>query len=80
MKTQKAYTVKWTQKQIKAHAGTDITGYSFEQINQLRAAADLEKIAYSIGVNGLNGYLFIDRNTGEFYKITARSSALFQLV
>ena len=75
----KVHIMHWSLKQIKAHAGTDITSYSFDAIEDLRRRADLEKIAYSYGVYGLNGYLFIDNKTGDFYKITSRSTALMQL-
>lgn len=69
---------KTSQKAIKVHAGKNITRLSFNEIEKLRP--DLEKIAFSVGVYGINGALFINRKTGEFFKITARSSALFQLV
>ena len=72
--------MKTTLKAIKNHSGIDITYYPFEQIEKIRRDTDLIKIAYSTGIYGLNGYLFQDAKTGTFYKITKRSTALFQLV
>ncbi len=69
--------IQVTQKKIKATAVADITRYSFAEINALRARG-LECIAISTGIYGVNGALFQD-NAGALYKITARSSALFQL-
>lgn len=37
---------------------------------------DLERYAYSAGRDGLNGSLFRHRETGKFYAIAGRSSAL----
>lgn len=66
--------VKITQKIIKGVNAIDITSYSDEQINQL---PKLEKIAYSVGMYGMNGLLLEDEN-GKRYKITCRSTNLFR--
>lgn len=71
--------MKTTLKAIKAHPGTDITHFSFYETNDLRKRPLIE-IAYSIGTYGINGALFLDRKTGEYFKITARSTALFQMI
>lgn len=66
--------VKITQKIIKGVNAIDITSYSEEQIKQL---PKLEKIAYSVGIYGMNGLLLEDEN-GKRYKITCRSTNLFR--
>ena len=66
--------VKVTQKTIKGVNAIDITCYSEEQIKQL---PKLEKIAYSVGMYGMNGLLLEDEN-GKRYKITSRSTNLFR--
>ena len=66
--------VKITQKIIKGVNAIDITCYSEEQIKQL---PKLEKIAYSVGIYGMNGLLLEDKN-GKRYKIISRSTNLFR--
>ena len=66
--------VKITQKIIKGVNAIDITSYSEEQIKQLPR---LEKIAYSVGIYGMNSLLLEDEN-GKRYKITSRSTNLFR--
>ena len=66
--------VKITQKTIKRVNAIDITRCSEEQIKQLPR---LEKIAYSVGMYGMNGLLLEDKN-GKRYKITSRSTNLFR--
>lgn len=39
-----------------------------------------EKVMWSQGVNGANGVLVKDSETGKLYAVTARSSNLFQLL
>ena len=74
---------KYTQTQIKnlvrdGFAG-DITRKSFNELNELRKACNLEKVGYSVGVYGINAGLLQDRTTGKYYAITARCSALAQM-
>lgn len=71
--------MKTTLKAIKAHIGTDVTRFTFDEINALRKRPLIE-IAYSAGAYGINGALFLDRKTGEYFKITARSTSLFQMI
>ena len=66
--------MKTTLKEIKAHSAVDITAWSEEQLASL---PDLEEIAYSVGVYGCNGKLFLGTD-GKFYKITSRSTNLFR--
>ena len=39
-----------------------------------------EKVEWSQGVNGANGVVVMDSETGQLYAVTARSSNLFQLL
>ena len=66
--------MKTTLKEIKAYPAVDITTWSEEQ---LEALPHLDEIAYSVGVYGCNGKLFLGNN-GKFYKITSRSTNLFR--
>lgn len=69
---------KTTQKAIRETYAMDITNYSFDQANDLMNAHNLQTVAMSFGIYGMNGALFEDE-TGELYKITARNSTLFQM-
>ena len=40
----------------------------------------LEKIAYSCGIYGVNGALLRGRESGTLYAITSRSTALFHFI
>lgn len=64
---------------IKTGAARDITGLDFTAIEFLRKHEQLETIAYSVGIYGINGALFKAAN-GDLYAIKARSTALFQLI
>lgn len=70
--------MKTTQKAIRETCATNITNYSFEQANELMNAHNLQTVAMSFGIYGMNGALFEDEN-GELYKITARNTTLFQM-
>ena len=70
--------MKTTLKEIKNFPAIDITTADFDTVNQI-ARNKYETIAYSVGVYGVNGVVF---NTfdGTLYKITSRSTALFQVL
>ena len=70
--------MKTTQKAIRETCATDITNYSFEQADELMNAHNLQTVAMSFGIYGMNGALFEDEN-GKLYKITARNTTLFQM-
>ena len=53
------------------HMGTD----DYKKI--IEEEGWLEEVAYSCGVYGCNGAFFIGHNTGNYYIITTRSTALF---
>ena len=69
---------KTTQKTIRETCARDITNYSFDQANDLMNKHNLQIVAMSFGVYGMNGALFEDED-GALYKITARNSTLFQM-
>ena len=69
---------KTTRKAIRETYAMDITNYSFEQANDLMNTHNLQTVAMSFGIYGMNGALFEDEN-GELYKITARNTTLFQM-
>ena len=66
--------IKVTQKTIKGVNAIDITSYSEDEI---QALPRLEKVAYSVGIYGMNGLLLEDEN-GKRYKIISRSTNLFR--
>ena len=74
---------KYTQREIKNlvadRIAEDITRCSFSEIQELRAAASLEKVGYSSGTYGINGGVLKNQTSGKLYAITARTSALFQI-
>ena len=65
---------------VKRGLATDITSYSFDQINDLRKNTWFDTIAYATGIYGLNGIVLRDVNTGIMYAITSRTNALFQMI
>lgn len=71
--------IKTTLKAIKETVATDLTTADFEAIRDFMNAHHLDKVAYSTGVYGINAVLLKDEG-GNMYKVTARSSALFQLI
>ena len=74
---------KHTRKNIKSYVSLgiakDITNYSFTQVQELLHNINIDRIAYSTGINGINSGLFQDKNTGEMYAITTGNSVLLQV-
>lgn len=68
--------MKTTRKEIKTMVAlgmaTDITNAAYESLPQL------ENVALSFGVYGMNAGLFRD-DDGNFYAVLARNSLLFRL-
>lgn len=66
---------KYTQKELRHFAeigaAVDLTSASYEDVPE-----HYEKIGYSMGVNGMNGGIFRDLQSGQLYVITARNSLL----
>lgn len=73
-----AYT-QTTQKALKALArngsAIDATNYQPEHLPQ-----NYDILQVSRGIYGMNGCLIVDRDSGDWYVITARNSNLFRIV
>lgn len=74
--------MKTTQKAIKQFLinpdAIDATRYTCEQYDEARKAeGGFEDICYSVGIYGRNGSVVKGRNSGRFYVVTCRSSAIF---
>ena len=69
-------TLKVIKSYISDNAAVNITGYSFAEMNKFLTDHNIEKVAYSCGVYGINGGLLRDITTGTLYAITARNTAL----
>lgn len=72
---------RWTQKQIRdtvrSGLAVDISNADNATRHALEEKEDyLDKIAYSEGVYGINAGLLRGHNTGTWYAITARTTAL----
>lgn len=77
--------MKTSKKELLAYASSinaiDINKWSFEEIEALRKNEEyLEKIAYSVGIYGINAYLFQGHKTKRYYVIPSRSTTLFQVM
>ena len=70
---------QYKQKEIKAMvisgAAIDITS-----ADEGRIPKHFERIGYSHGINGMNGGLIQDRDSGLLYAVTSRSSNLFRIM
>lgn len=76
---------KATLKQLKTYIATgaaiDLTRKEFDEIDTLRdTERGFETIAYSTGIYGVTGVLVKGNTTGKLYAVTARTSALFQVM
>lgn len=69
-----------TQKFIKNFNCDDITSFNFDDMQQLHKNIDYTVVYISRGVYGVNGCIIQDLNTGIYYKVAARNSALMMLV
>lgn len=72
---------KYTLRELKnlVHCGMahDLTNATAAEVmEQWRHG---EKVGYSSGTYGINGGLIQNRETGEYYAITARNSNLFRI-
>lgn len=70
---------KYKQKELKdlvrTGAAIDITTAPEDQI-----PAHFDRIGYSTGTYGVNGGLIQDRETGNLYAVTARSTNIFRIM
>lgn len=78
-------TMKTTLKDIRSYVTTnaaeDLTKKRFAEIDAIRVAeCGFDTIAYSTGIYGVTGVLVKGNTTGKLYAVTARNSALFQVM
>lgn len=73
------YTKREIKDYIRAGFATDITELSFSDLKEWRNGRSLEKIGYSSGIYGISGGIIKDKNTGELFAITERTTALFSI-
>lgn len=69
------YTLKELRGLVACGLAKDATNYTAEQLGKLK----IEKLGCSTGIYGINGGLFKDTASGEFYAITARNANLFRV-
>lgn len=69
--------IKTTQKELRqVYNAINLTNVKHIEIEKIRKEKGLNKIAYSAGVYGCNGYLLEDNN-GEKYVIIGRVSNMY---
>lgn len=74
-------TLKGIRSYVTTNAAEDLTKKSFSEIDAIRLAeCGFECIAYSTGLYGCTGCLVKGNTTGKLYAVTARTSALFQVM
>lgn len=71
----KNITRKQLRDMVNRGMATDITTWDGEKVANMWVSVE----ALSHGTNGMNGGLFKDNKTGEYYVITARNGNLFRL-
>lgn len=77
MKTSKKVILEYAER-VNA---VNINKYNFEEIETLRRnEVFFEEVAYSVGVYGVNAYLFQGYKTKKYYIVPSRSTALFQVM
>lgn len=76
--------MKTTKKELLSFAknmnAEDITYNSFNETNKLLKNIIKKDVAFSVGIYGINAYLFMDEKTSKYYVITSRASVLFQVM
>lgn len=73
-------SIKTTKKNIKEFNAKDVTYYTTNELYQLKEEEGWFKlIAFSCGVYGVSGQVLQGANSGEIYKITSRTNAIFIL-
>ena len=74
-------TLKNIRNYVATNAAEDLTKKNFSEIDAIRVAeCGFETIAYSAGIYGVTGVLVKGNTTGKLYAVTARTSALFQVM
>ena len=74
------YTKKELNGYVSAGLAHDITYLNFKDTCDFIKNHKYEKIGYSAGSYGINGALLQDIDTGDFYAITGRTNALYQIM
>lgn len=74
-------TLKEIRRYVTTNAAEDLTRKGFAEIDAIRVTeCGFETIAYSAGLYGCTGVLVKGNTTGKLYAVTARNSALFQVM
>ena len=74
-------TLKDIRRYVTTNTAEDLTKKRFSGIDTIRVAeCGFETISYSTGVYGVTGVLVKGNTTGKLYAVTARTSALFQVM
>lgn len=74
-------TLKDIRSYVTANAAEDLTKKNFSEIDDIRVSeCGFDTIAYSTGIYGVTGVLVKGNTTGKLYAVTARTSALFQVM
>lgn len=74
-------TLKDIRSYVATNAATDLTKKNFSEIDAIRVEeCGFECIAYSTGIYGCTGALVKGNTSGKLYAVTARTSALFQVM
>lgn len=71
----KKISLKSIKQLVKEGAAVDL-----EKMSKRPSVRELSCIGISLGANGQNGALFINKKTGKMYAITSGSSLLFEYV
>jgi hypothetical protein len=66
-------TLKTIKDMVKSGAAQDI-----DKMKNPPSGRNFRELGYSLGVNGVNGALFLDTKTGRLYAICGRTSSLFE--
>lgn len=74
-------TLKEIRRYVATNAAEDLTRKTFAEIETIRKAEGcFEQVAYSAGLYGCTGVLVKGYTTGKLYAVTARTSALYQVM
>ena len=74
-------TLKNIRNYVATNAAEDLTKKQFAEIDAIRVSeCGFDIIAYSTGIYGVTGVLVKGNTTGKLYAVTARTSALFQIM
>ena len=69
------YTLKHLRELVKDGMAVDVT-----KADEMSLPKNFERIGYSLGVNGMNGCLVQERDSGRYYAVIGRTSTLFYLM